>query len=89
MKNLRKLKVRWSKRERDLICDFPLGRLTKCDCNYLYSKVFTDEFIKEIQQRGYDITTLKFSIDVDIKSECYQTKFQTLFEEELDLVKLK
>lgn len=75
-----KLKMRWSKREKDILIDYPLGILTKADANYLFSYVFTDEFQKEFIKRGYDITTIKFEITVDPKSERFETRFPSLAE---------
>ena len=46
----------------DLTVNYPLGRMTNADANYMLGNVFTPEFIKEIQRRGYDISTLKFEI---------------------------
>ncbi len=51
------LTARWSKRERDVMIGYPCGP----DGHLLYgviSKAFTDELV----QRGYDITTLRFSV---------------------------
>jgi hypothetical protein len=73
-----KLRARWSKSENDILITYPLGRQTKCDSNYLFSNTFTDEFVKEIESRGYDIKTLKFEITVDEKGKRYQEKFPTL-----------
>ena len=56
-----KLKVNWSKRERDLIIYNPLGRGTNADAAYLFG-FFNKDFIEEMAKRGYDITTLKFEI---------------------------
>ena len=53
-----KLRATWSKREQDVMIHFP----RKCDGHYL-SGVFDKRFIQEMQQRGYDLTTLRFSIE--------------------------
>lgn len=58
-----RLSVKWSKKDNDLICDFP----KKTSANYLFTKVFNDDFVEEITKRGYDLKTLKFSIE--LKSE--------------------
>ena len=75
--NERVLKVYWSKRERDLMCEYP----RRCD-GALVINHFNDVFlwggsdghgkgwlnykefnlIKELVERGYDKTTFKFSI---------------------------
>ena len=73
-----KLRARWSKSEHDILLTYPLGKLTKCDTAYLAFKVFTDEFVKEMKDRGYDIKTLKFEIAVDKNGERYKDKFSSL-----------
>lgn len=40
----------------------PLGFMTQTDAHYLFDKVFTKEFVKEMTDRGYDVTTMKFEI---------------------------
>ena len=76
-----KLRARWSKREKDIVVTYPRGILTVCDCNYLFSNVFNDDFVEEIKARGCDITTLKFEIKVDEKGERFKTKFPSLSKE--------
>lgn len=73
-----KLMAKWSKREKDIIINYPLGIQTNCDMNYLFCEVFTTEFKKEMENRGYDITTLKFEIKVDEKGKRFKEKFPTL-----------
>lgn len=73
-----KLRARWSKREKDILVNYPKGIGTVCDCNYLFSEVFTNNFVKEMKERGYDITTLKFEIKVDEKGERFKEKFPSL-----------
>ena len=36
--------------------------MTQADAHYLFDKVFTKEFVKEMTDRGYDVTTMKFEI---------------------------
>lgn len=62
MKATDKLRVYWSKKENDLMFFFPLGQQTKCDASYLYSAVFSAEVLRELEARGYDLTTIKFEI---------------------------
>lgn len=52
-----KLWVNWSKKENDIMIHFPRKR----DGHYI-SLLFNNDFIKEMESRGYDITTIKFSI---------------------------
>lgn len=76
MKDKTKLRARWSKKEKDLLFSYP----QRCDGHYLYW-VFCAEklkdaigrettFVQELEQRGYDITTLKF--EIKLKSETHQ-----------------
>lgn len=60
------LKCYWSKKENDLLFDWGDGA-SKTDGHWLYSwmtfhKGFDCEFIKELESRGYDLTTLKISV---------------------------
>lgn len=62
MQAVDKLRAYWSKKERDVMLHWPAGTHTKCDGSYL-SGVFDKAFQKEMERRGYDLTTLKFSIE--------------------------
>ena len=73
MKTIDKLRVNWGKRERDLMFHFPLGFYTKSDAHYLHG-VFTAEFIKEMDERGYDITTLKFEISPKVGDDKFSSQ---------------
>jgi hypothetical protein len=73
-----KLRARWSKSENDILLTYPLGRMTKCDGAYLAFKVFNNEFVKEMKDRGYNIKTLKFEITVDVNSDRYNERFPSL-----------
>lgn len=57
-----KLRAYWSKRESDIMLHWPGGSSTKCDGHYL-SGIFDQKFIDEMTRRGYDVTTLRFSIE--------------------------
>lgn len=57
-----KLRATWSKRETDVMLHFPNGQGTKCDAHWL-SGVFNKEFIDELFRRGYDPTTMRFSVE--------------------------
>lgn len=52
------LRVRWSKREKDLLFEYDKH---KWDGHYLYS-VFTKAFTAELESRGFDVTTLRFTV---------------------------
>lgn len=56
-----KLRILWSKKQRELMFHWPLGIATKSDAHYLYG-IFNEVFICEMRQRGYDIQTLRFEI---------------------------
>lgn len=62
MRQHEKLRMYWSKKENDLMFWSPEGFFTTAAARYLDS-IFTKEVLKELESRGYDITTLKFSIE--------------------------
>lgn len=54
------IRVRWSKRERDLVVDWDQER---CKANPRYVLgLFSQEVTDELTQRGFDVTSLRFSI---------------------------
>lgn len=57
-----KLTYKWLKKEKDFSIHYP----RKCDGHLLYSffegYINAKELFKELEQRGYDLTTLKFEI---------------------------
>lgn len=81
IKNRDKLRAEWKydKEENtyDLVVDYPLGVQTNTDAGYLLSHVFTQNFINEIQKRGYDISTMKFEISPKIPTS-RPDKFETI-----------
>ena len=62
MKATEKLRVTWCKKERSLLFHYPLGTQTKCDAGFLSGHI-TDDLVEELDKRGYDKTTLCFSIE--------------------------
>lgn len=62
MKASDKLRANWSKREDDVMLHYPLGIGSRSDGHWL-SGVFNKAFTDELASRGYDITTMKFSIE--------------------------
>ena len=78
--NPNKLSIKWSKREKDFIINYPRrcdgalishvilsDRLGYClpSNEHKYPRNFIIEnLVKELESRGYDITTLKFSVDL-------------------------
>lgn len=59
-----KLKAYWSKKERDLVFEWPDGISTKSDASWLYT-IFNERFLNELKSRGYDVRTIKFSVEGD------------------------
>ena len=57
-----KLRATWGKKESDILLHFPLGISTRSDGHWL-SNIFNKEFTDELDRRGYNVTTLKFSIE--------------------------
>lgn len=57
-----KLRATYSKKEKDVILHFPLGYGTSSDGHYL-SGIFNVEFTDQLERRGYDLSTMKFSIE--------------------------
>lgn len=51
------LRANWSKRENDVMIHYP----RKCDGHWL-SGIFNEEFTNELTNRGYDVTTMRFSV---------------------------
>ncbi len=78
MKAKYKLRANWSKSEMDIMLHWPLGVGTRADGSYL-SDIFNQDFIKQMEQRGYDITKMKF--EIPIKKGARPVKFRTLLNE--------
>jgi hypothetical protein len=62
MKAKDKLRATWSKKDDTVSYHFPLGSQTKSDAGFL-SGFITEDMARVLEARGYDITTLKFSIE--------------------------
>lgn len=74
-----KLKAYWSKSE-GLMLAWPLGVMTKSDAHWL-SGVFSQQFTGELLRRGYDLSTLRFSIRPDLDGPRAVERFPTLKKE--------
>ena len=61
MKMINKLHAHWSKKEDDLNIHWPAGSHIKPDGHLLCSVI--EPLMKELEKRGYDKKTLKFSIE--------------------------
>ncbi len=62
MRNTNKLRAYWSKKERDIMLQWPEGVATRSDGSWL-SGVFNNTFIEELRKRGYDPSTMQFSVE--------------------------
>lgn len=58
LKKKEKLTAYWDKKENCIGAYHPLGFMTQTDAHYLFDNVFTKEFVKEMTDRGYDVTTM-------------------------------
>lgn len=65
-KGERQLRAYWSKSERDIEFWYPDQ---KANGAYLHGCVFTKEFVREMDERGFDITTLDFKISKKERAE--------------------
>ena len=89
-----KLRVYWGhdeydKYNEDLIVSWPMMRMGSCDGSWIFSNVFTDEVKAEFEKRGWDITTLKFSIAPKLVNPTRPDRFTTLLKKyEEDIKKL-
>ena len=63
MKRNDKLHTYWSKKENDLMVWHPEGAGTRCDGHWLVGSVFVKAFTDELIARGYDVTTMRFSVE--------------------------
>lgn len=75
-----KLRVYWGhdKYDYDLVVSWPMMRQGQCDGGWIFSEVFTEEVRKEFEKRGWDITTLKFSIAPKLVNPTRPDRFTTL-----------
>ena len=61
MKAKDKFRATWCKKWGDILLHYPLGIGTRSDGHWL-SGWLNKEFTDELTDRGYDVTTIKFSI---------------------------
>ena len=78
-----KLRVYWGHDEYDrynydLCVSWPMMTMGSCDAGWIFSNVFTKEVRKEFEKRGWDITTLKFSIAPKLVNPTRPDRFSTL-----------
>lgn len=64
----------------DFIVDWPMMKMGQADASYLLSCVFTKEVREELARRGYDLTTIKFSIAPKLENPTRPERFQKLIE---------
>lgn len=92
------LRAQWSKRERDVSFGWPSGPQTKADGHLLHSVFGVERYpppsplnrlpdpslLKELERRGYDITTLCFSICKKVGHPRWKTADAALASKETD-----
>lgn len=89
IKNKDKLRVYWDHNEDDLVVSWPITCQGRCDGTWMFLNVFTNDVKKEFERRGWDITTLKFSIEPKLVNPTRPEKFATLLKKyEEDIKKL-
>ena len=76
MKAKDKLRATYSNKENDVMLHYPLGMGTKSDAHWL-SGIFGKEFTDELKRRGYDVTTMKFSIEPERGNENFASQRDT------------
>lgn len=69
-----KLRATWSKREDDLMLHYPLGSQTKSDGGMLADRLGL--LLDELKRRGYDPTTVRFSIEPMAGNERFASQRQ-------------
>lgn len=90
-----KLRVYWGhdeydKYNYDLVVSWPMMLAGSCDGSWIFSHIFTEENRKELERRGWDITTLKFSIAPKLVNPTRPERFSTLLKwYEEDIKKLE
>jgi len=62
MKAKDKLRAYYSKRESDVMLYHPFGYGTRADAHWL-GGIFDKTFTHELEARGYDPTTMRFSVE--------------------------
>lgn len=87
-----KLRVYWGhdeddKYNYDLVVSWPMMCQGSCDGSWIFSNVFTDDVKKELERRGWDITTLKFSIAPKLVNPTRPERFSTLLKQYEDDIK--
>lgn len=60
MKLKNKLYCRY--KNNDIHCYYPAGTLTNTDANFILSDILDKQKCEELENRGYDLNTLKFEI---------------------------
>ena len=64
----------------DFVVDWPVMQMGKADASYLLSNVFTKEVRAELARRGYDLTTMRFSIAPKLENPTRPERFKKLIE---------
>ena len=69
-----------NKKAYDFIAEWPEMRMGEADAAYLLNRVFTEEVREELERRGYDLATIKFSIAPKLENPTRPERFQKLIE---------
>lgn len=69
-----------NKGTRDFVVHFPQMQMGSADAGYLFTNVFTDKVMEELARRGYDLTTIRFSIAPKLENPTRPERFQKLIE---------
>jgi hypothetical protein len=78
------------KHKYSLVVSWPVMKLGIADGNWIFSNVFTQEVRDELEKRGWDLTTLKFSIAPKLVNPTRPERFTTLLTKYADEIeKLK
>jgi hypothetical protein len=72
MKSIDKLRANW--KNGDVMLYYPVGIDTKSDAHWLANRLFGDNFIRQCQERGYDISTFKFEISPTRDNEKFKSQ---------------
>lgn len=87
-----KLRVYWGhdeydKHNYDLVVSWPMMCQGSCDGSWIFSNIFTEENRKELERRGWDITTLKFSIAPKLVNPTRPERFSSLLKQYAEDIK--
>jgi len=62
----------------DFIVKYPMMQMGNADASFLFNQVFTNDVLVELERRGYDLTTIKFSIAPKMENSTRPDRFKIL-----------